>query len=117
MTAVGRRTTAVEAVQGYDLTGINAVVTGGNSGLGAETVKALALAGAHVVLCSRSVEAGEKVAEEIRSTGVKVIDDSIADRIYCIAFFNSMFFMYMLPRIFVFYICVGCDYRSAAGFG
>ena len=73
MPALGRRTTATQALEGrHDLTNRIAVVTGGNSGLGEETVRALAEAGATVVLCSRSVEAGEKVAEEIRSTGVKV---------------------------------------------
>lgn len=39
--------------------------TGGNSGIGVETVRALAHAGADVVLCSRSVEAGQKVAEQL----------------------------------------------------
>ena len=72
MPALGRRTTATQALEGHDLTNRITVVTGGNSGLGEETVRALAEAGATVVLCSRSVEAGEKVAEEIRSTGVKV---------------------------------------------
>lgn len=47
-------------------------MTGGNSGIGVETVRALASAGSRVVLCSRSVEAGEKVAKEITSSGVKV---------------------------------------------
>ena len=35
------------------------MVTGGNSGIGAETVKALAYAGARVVLASRDVKSGE----------------------------------------------------------
>jgi hypothetical protein len=43
-----------------------AIVTGGNSGIGVETVRALATAGAKVVLCSRDVAAGEKVAEDIK---------------------------------------------------
>ena len=44
---------------------------GGNSGIGVETVRALAHAGADCVLCSRSVEAGQKVADELQP-GVKV---------------------------------------------
>jgi NAD(P)-dependent dehydrogenase (short-subunit alcohol dehydrogenase family) len=36
-----------------------------------ETARALSSAGADVVLCSRSAEAGEKVAAEIRSSGIK----------------------------------------------
>ena len=62
----------MDAIGGHDLTGKVAVVTGGNSGIGAETVRVLAHAGANVVMCSRSVEAGEKVAEELRAGGVKV---------------------------------------------
>lgn len=37
-----------------------------------ETVKALAHAGADVMLCSRSVEAGDRVAAELQAGGVKV---------------------------------------------
>ena len=53
------------------LTGKTSLVTGGNSGLGVETVKALATAGSRVILSSRSVEAGKKVAEQLRAEGVK----------------------------------------------
>ena len=42
-----------------------AVVTGGNAGIGSETVKALSIAGMRVVLCSRSSEAGEKVLQSL----------------------------------------------------
>lgn len=42
-----------------------AVVTGGNSGLGFETVKALAGKGAHVILASRDVEKGNAAREQI----------------------------------------------------
>jgi NAD(P)-dependent dehydrogenase (short-subunit alcohol dehydrogenase family) len=42
------------------LAGKRAIVTGGNSGIGTETVKALAFAGAKVVIGSRSVAAGEE---------------------------------------------------------
>ena len=52
--------------------GKTSLVTGGNSGIGVETVKALATAGSRVVLTSRSVEAGMKVAEQLRLEGVKV---------------------------------------------
>jgi NAD(P)-dependent dehydrogenase (short-subunit alcohol dehydrogenase family) len=46
--------TASEMVSGHDLTGMNAIVTGGTSGLGAETARVLAAAGAHVVAAGRS---------------------------------------------------------------
>ncbi|KAK9817390.1 hypothetical protein WJX74_007547 [Apatococcus lobatus] len=69
MGRLGFYTTATQALQGADLNGKTAVVTGGNSGIGAETVRALALAGARVLLLSRSVEAGQKVASSIQAEG------------------------------------------------
>ncbi len=48
-----------------DLTGKIIIVTGGNSGLGYESVKALAEKGAKVILASRSIEKGEAAKSEI----------------------------------------------------
>jgi NAD(P)-dependent dehydrogenase (short-subunit alcohol dehydrogenase family) len=48
-----------------DLTGKIMIVTGGNSGLGLESVKAFAMKGAEVILACRSVENGEKAKAEI----------------------------------------------------
>ncbi len=39
--------TAQEVVEGHDLTGYNIIVTGSNSGIGVETVRAFAKAGAN----------------------------------------------------------------------
>ena len=64
----GFETTALEAVEGYDLNGYNVIITGGNSGIGVETVRALAKAGATVFLTSRNVENGQKVADEIKAS-------------------------------------------------
>ena len=50
-----------------DQSGRIATVTGGNSGLGFETTKALAGAGAHVILACRNTEKGEQAASEIRA--------------------------------------------------
>ena len=61
----GSRTTALEAVEGYDLSGRQAVVTGGNSGIGVETIRALHHAGCDVVLCCRNPTQGDEVAKEI----------------------------------------------------
>jgi len=49
----GHRTTAAEVLHGVDLTGKLAIVTGGYSGLGRETTRALAAAGAHVIVPAR----------------------------------------------------------------
>ena len=61
-------TTAAEVVGGVDLTGRRAVVTGGASGIGVETVRALAAAGAEVTLAVRNTAAGERVAAQIIDT-------------------------------------------------
>jgi len=49
-----------------NLEGKKAIVTGGNSGLGYETVKALAGAGAKVILTGRNVEKCEQAAQQIK---------------------------------------------------
>jgi NAD(P)-dependent dehydrogenase (short-subunit alcohol dehydrogenase family) len=60
--------TAADVVAGIDLTGRRAIVTGGASGIGIETARALASAGAEVTLAVRNVEAGERTAEDIIAT-------------------------------------------------
>jgi NAD(P)-dependent dehydrogenase (short-subunit alcohol dehydrogenase family) len=58
-----------------ELSGRTAVVTGASSGLGLETSRALAGAGAHVVLAVRDVEKGELVAGDINgSTEIRALD-------------------------------------------
>lgn len=113
---LGSSSTALQALQGVNLTGKTAVITGqlfrgpqplrhlsgttsdvalatghvlpkstkavgacnvltpagGNSGLGVETARAMAHAGARVILTSRKVEAGQRVAQELQTSGVKV---------------------------------------------
>jgi NAD(P)-dependent dehydrogenase (short-subunit alcohol dehydrogenase family) len=61
----GRETTAEEVARSADLSGRLAVVTGASSGIGVETARALARAGADVVLGVRDVVAGETVARAI----------------------------------------------------
>ncbi|GIF96266.1 SDR family NAD(P)-dependent oxidoreductase [Catellatospora citrea] len=60
--------TAAEVVQGIDLTGRRAVVTGGASGIGVETARALAGAGAEVTLAVRDTAAGDRTAADITAT-------------------------------------------------
>ncbi|RBR15322.1 hypothetical protein FVER53590_01811 [Fusarium verticillioides] len=49
-----------------DLTGRVYIVTGGNSGMGLYTVAHLARHGAHVYMCSRSIDRGKKAIAEIQ---------------------------------------------------
>jgi NAD(P)-dependent dehydrogenase (short-subunit alcohol dehydrogenase family) len=74
MTALGFESTALEVVDGIDLTGKRAIVTGGSSGIGVETARALANAGAEVTLAVRNVEAGEQVATEVGATNVAYLE-------------------------------------------
>ena len=62
------RTTALEVVEGIDLSGRRAVVTGGGSGIGVETARALAHAGARVTLAVRDTITAEQVAADIAMT-------------------------------------------------
>lgn len=69
-TPFGFTSTADEVLAGLDLTGKRVIVTGGTSGIGVETARALAQAGADVVLAVRRTDVGEDVARAIRaSTG------------------------------------------------
>jgi NAD(P)-dependent dehydrogenase (short-subunit alcohol dehydrogenase family) len=79
-----RDTTADEVLAGVDLTGRRAVVTGASSGLGTETARALARAGAEVTLAVRDTDAGRKAAADITattgSTGVEVSALDLTDQ-------------------------------------
>ena len=59
------QTTTEEVLEGIDLGGKTAIVTGCSSGLGAETARALASRGAAVTLTARQVEKAQAVADAI----------------------------------------------------
>jgi NAD(P)-dependent dehydrogenase (short-subunit alcohol dehydrogenase family) len=60
--------TAGEVVAGIDLSGKRAIVTGGSSGIGVETARALAAAGADITLAVRNIQAGAMTAADIVTT-------------------------------------------------
>jgi NAD(P)-dependent dehydrogenase (short-subunit alcohol dehydrogenase family) len=62
----GHATTTDQVLEGIDLDGQLALVTGGSGGLGAETARALASKGARVVVTARDAARGEEVAQGIR---------------------------------------------------
>lgn len=82
--------TAAQVIAGIDLSGRRTVVTGGASGIGVETARALASAGAEVTLAVRNVEAGERTAADITdSTGnerIAVAPLDLADQVSVAAF-------------------------------
>jgi len=82
-TPFGFGSTAREVLQGVNLAGKNAVVTGGAAGIGLETSKALAEAGAAVTLAVRRPDAAEAVAAELRkqtgNNAITVMRLDIAD--------------------------------------
>lgn len=52
------RSTALQVVRGVDLTGKCAVITGANTGIGFETLRALASTGCHVIAACRDLHKG-----------------------------------------------------------
>src|SRR3954468_8343125 len=69
-TPFGFRSTAADVIRGINLAGKRVVVTGGAAGIGVETARALASAGASVVLAVRRPAQASSVVEELRrSTG------------------------------------------------
>jgi len=74
-TPFGATSTAAEVVAGVDLHGKRAIVTGSSSGIGVETARELARAGAAVTLGVRDTDAGVRTAGDIiTSTGNKQVD-------------------------------------------
>jgi NAD(P)-dependent dehydrogenase (short-subunit alcohol dehydrogenase family) len=79
--------TAAEVIQGCDLTGKVAIVTGGYAGLGLETAKTLAFAGAKVIVPARDQAKARKALENLEGISMESLDlmdpssiDQFADR-------------------------------------
>lgn len=68
------KTTAREVLHGIDLSGKVAIVTGGYSGIGLETVRALAEAGATVVVPARSMDKARTALADIPNVELDELD-------------------------------------------
>jgi NAD(P)-dependent dehydrogenase (short-subunit alcohol dehydrogenase family) len=77
----GATSTADEVLAGIDLTGKVAIVTGGYSGIGVETTRALSKAGAHVVVPARRAEAAREVVAGIPNVEVGELDLGDLERV------------------------------------
>jgi NAD(P)-dependent dehydrogenase (short-subunit alcohol dehydrogenase family) len=66
--------TAFQVIKGIDLHGKIAVVTGGNTGIGLETVKTLSKAGATVIVPSRDVQKAKQHLKDIENVEIEEMD-------------------------------------------
>lgn len=83
----GATSTTTDVIAGIDLHGKNAIVTGGYSGLGLETVRALAMAGATVVVPTRDFKRAASVLKDVKNVEIEQMDlldpksiDAFADK-------------------------------------
>jgi len=75
----GAYTDARDVVAGHDLTGKVAIVTGGATGIGIETARALAEAGAEVVIAVRKPDLAEAAVADIAKTAKGKVSWSMLD--------------------------------------
>lgn len=74
----GLRTSASDVLQGKDLSGQNYIVTGGYSGIGIESVRALAAAGAHITVPARNRPKAEAALKAMPGD-IEIADMDLAD--------------------------------------
>jgi NAD(P)-dependent dehydrogenase (short-subunit alcohol dehydrogenase family) len=68
------KSTAEEVIKGIDLSGKIAIVTGGNTGIGLETVKTLSKAGATVIVPARDIEKAKRNLAGITHVELEELD-------------------------------------------
>ena len=97
-TTFNAKTTSTEVIKGINLTGKVAIVTGGNTGIGLETVKALASAGATVIVPARDYAKAKINLQGIENVEIEEMDlinplsiDQFADK-----FLNSRRALHLL---------------------
>ncbi|MEV0672664.1 SDR family NAD(P)-dependent oxidoreductase [Mycobacterium sp. NPDC050441] len=79
-TPFGFTSTGADVLAGVDLSGRRAIITGATSGIGVETARALAAAGAAVLLGVRRLDVGRRIAAEITaSTGNDAVTAALLD--------------------------------------
>jgi NAD(P)-dependent dehydrogenase (short-subunit alcohol dehydrogenase family) len=81
----GAHSTAAEVLSGIDLSGRLAIVTGGYSGIGIETVRALAGAGAQVIVPARRPAVAEEALAGLDGVEVGVLDLGELDSVHAFA--------------------------------
>ena len=79
MSDFGFHSTADDVLDGHDLRGRTAFVTGGYSGLGRETARAMASRGAHVILSGRDATKLAAAADEIATQTGAPVDTLVCD--------------------------------------
>ncbi|QEC43876.1 SDR family NAD(P)-dependent oxidoreductase [Pseudobacter ginsenosidimutans] len=86
-TGFNAQSTTTDVIKGIHLDGRIAIVTGGNAGIGLETTKTLAAAGATVIVPARDVEKAKKNLEGIANVEIEAMDfmqpasiDAFADK-------------------------------------
>lgn len=70
----GAASTASDVINGIDLTGKIAIVTGGNTGIGLETTRVLAAAGATVIVPARDIEKARKNLQDVSNVELEPMD-------------------------------------------
>ena len=68
------KSTTAEVIKGINLTDKTAIVTGGNTGIGLETSKTLAAAGATVIVPARDVEKAKRNLDGIANIEIEAMD-------------------------------------------
>lgn len=68
------KSTTNDVIKGIDLSGKNVIVTGGNTGIGLETVKTLAAAGATVIVPARDIEKAKKNLLNVPNVELEAMD-------------------------------------------
>lgn len=90
-TGFNAQSTTADVIKGIDLTGKTVIVTGGNAGIGLETTKTLAAAGATVIVPARDVEKAKRNLENIANVEIEAMDimDPISIDAFAVKFLSS----------------------------